>query len=68
MKAKKKKSLKSGKLTMKQLIQYRKVSKGAKKIYWSGRIKELEKRARQETINILQNTGLLKKGDRVKLT
>ena len=68
MKAKKKKSLKSGKLTMKQLIQYRKVSKGAKKIYWSGRIKELEKRARQETINILQNTGLLKKGGRVKLT
>ena len=68
MKAKKKKSLKSGKLTMKQLIQYRKVSKGAKKIYWSGRIKGLEKRARQETINILQNTGLLKKGGRVKLT
>ena len=68
MKAKKKKSLKSGKLTMKQLIQYRKVSKAAKKIYWSGRIKELEKRARQETINILQNTGLLKKGGRVKLT
>ena len=68
MKTKKKKSLKSGKLTMKQLIQYRKVSKGAKKIYWSGRIKELEKRARQETINILQNTGLLKKGGRVKLT
>ena len=68
MKTKKKKSLKSGKLTMKQLIQYRKVSKGAKRIYWSGRIKELEKRARQETINILQNTGLLKKGGRVKLT
>jgi len=44
--AKKKKSLKSGKLTMKQLMQYRKLSKGAKKIYWSGRIKGLEKRAR----------------------
>ena len=46
MKAKNKKSLKSGKLTMKQLMQYRKVSKGAKKSYWSGRIKGLEKRAR----------------------
>jgi len=46
MKAKKKKSLKSEKLTMKQLMQYRKTSKGAKKIYWSGRIKGLEKRAR----------------------
>ena len=68
MKAKKKKSLKSGKLTMKQLMQYRKTSKGVKKIYWSGRIKGLEKRVRQETINILQNTGLLKKGGRVKLT
>ena len=46
MKAKKKKSLKSGKLTMKQLMQYRKTSKGAKKSYWSERIKGLEKRAR----------------------
>ena len=45
MKAKKKKSLKSGKLTMKQLMQYRKTSKGAKKSYWSGRIKGLEKQS-----------------------
>ena len=31
---------------MKQLMQYRKTSKGAKKSYWSGRIKGLEKRVR----------------------
>jgi len=43
MKARKKKS-KSGKLTMKQLLQYRKASKGSKKNYWSGRIAGLKGR------------------------
>ena len=43
---KKKETTQTGKLTRKQLMQYRKASKGAKKSYWPGRIKGLVKRAR----------------------
>ena len=38
MKSKKKKVAKQHGLTLNQLKQYRKASKGAKKSYWSGRI------------------------------
>mgnify|MGYP003132762484 FL=1 len=42
--AKRKKQTKSGKLTMKQLMQYRKAAKGKNKIYWAGRIAGLKGR------------------------